>query len=180
MSDRPIVSSCNSVTENISKFVDTYLQPAVKQLPAYVKDKDFVQQIESLTIPKNCIKILPRLISLYWIAKTTSEPWCKIFASVTDQQHWSCLRVHSITCNVNRAASSKHRNPTDHNTTFKYLRINYQSSSKDWALLCRQPSMSHPYTPTSHTTKEHNMPKKHTSKRSKGTPTCHTRTQYTN
>jgi len=56
MSDRPIASSCNSATENISRFLDTYHQPAVKQLPSYIKDtKDFVLFIESLQITKNTI-----------------------------------------------------------------------------------------------------------------------------
>ena len=66
MSDRPIVSSCNSATENISRFIHTYLQPAVKQLPSYIKDtKDFVLFIESLQIPKDTILVTLDISSLY-------------------------------------------------------------------------------------------------------------------
>jgi len=38
MSVRPIVSCINCATENLSKFLDTYLQPIMKELPAYIKD----------------------------------------------------------------------------------------------------------------------------------------------
>ena len=34
---RPIVLSVNSVTKNISSFVDFWLQPLVKQLPSYLR-----------------------------------------------------------------------------------------------------------------------------------------------
>ena len=36
---RPDVSSCNFATENISRFIDTYVPPtSSKQLPSYIKD----------------------------------------------------------------------------------------------------------------------------------------------
>ena len=35
---RPVVSSVNCRIENISKYVDYYLQPIVKEIPSYVKD----------------------------------------------------------------------------------------------------------------------------------------------
>ena len=38
MGIRPIVSSVNSITENISSFVDFWLQPLVKRLPSFLKD----------------------------------------------------------------------------------------------------------------------------------------------
>ena len=34
----PIVSACNSRTENIAEFIDEILQPHVKNLDSYVKD----------------------------------------------------------------------------------------------------------------------------------------------
>ena len=34
---RPIVSSCGSPTENISQFIDYWLQPHMKALPSYIK-----------------------------------------------------------------------------------------------------------------------------------------------
>jgi len=38
MGIRPIVSSINSVTENVAQFLDHYLQPIMKNLPTYLKD----------------------------------------------------------------------------------------------------------------------------------------------
>jgi len=38
MGIRPIVSSCNSITENISEFVDIWLQPLMRDLPSFIKD----------------------------------------------------------------------------------------------------------------------------------------------
>ena len=43
---RPIVSACNSYTENISKYIDYILQPYMKSLPSFVKDTtDFINKI---------------------------------------------------------------------------------------------------------------------------------------
>ena len=52
MGIRPIVSSCESITEKISQFVDKWLQPYVKSLPSYVKDTtEFINQIERTKLP---------------------------------------------------------------------------------------------------------------------------------
>ena len=41
---RPVVSSVNCHTANISKYVDYHLQPIVKEIPSYVKDtQDFIK-----------------------------------------------------------------------------------------------------------------------------------------
>ena len=43
---RPVVSSINCHTANISKYVDYHLQPIVKQIPSYVKEtNDFINKI---------------------------------------------------------------------------------------------------------------------------------------
>ena len=56
MAIRPIVSSCNSITEPISQFVDKWLQPHVKTLPSYLKDTtEFLKLIETTKLPQNCI-----------------------------------------------------------------------------------------------------------------------------
>ena len=53
MGIRPIVSSVNSVTENISSFVDGWLNPLVQKLPSYVKDSgEFIKLIASTKIPQ--------------------------------------------------------------------------------------------------------------------------------
>ena len=38
---RPVVSLVNCHTSNISKYVDYHLQPIVKEMSSYVKDKRF-------------------------------------------------------------------------------------------------------------------------------------------
>ena len=35
---RPIISSCGTATENISKYVDHFLQPLATQVPSYIRD----------------------------------------------------------------------------------------------------------------------------------------------
>ena len=46
---RPVVSSINCPTANISKFVDYHLQPVVKQITSYVKDtNDFINKINAV------------------------------------------------------------------------------------------------------------------------------------
>ena len=66
MSIRPIVSSINSITENLSKFVDFWLQPIMKKLPSYIQDTtDFVNIIEQMTLPRDCILASIDVSSLY-------------------------------------------------------------------------------------------------------------------
>ena len=46
---RPVVSSVNCHTANISKYVDYHLQPIVKEIPSYVKDtQDFLKKLEKV------------------------------------------------------------------------------------------------------------------------------------
>ena len=43
---RPVISSVNSHTENISAYVDEFLRPIAERLPSYIRDTtDFIQQI---------------------------------------------------------------------------------------------------------------------------------------
>lgn len=45
---RPIVSACNSSTDNISKYIDFILKPLMQSLPSYVKDtSDFIRKLKS-------------------------------------------------------------------------------------------------------------------------------------
>ena len=59
---RPIVSACNSYTENISGFIDQILQPHVKNLGSYVKDTTyFLRKLQNVPcVPKKAF-----LASLY-------------------------------------------------------------------------------------------------------------------
>ena len=66
MGIRPIVSSCNSITEPISQFVDRWLQPHVKKLPSYLKDTtDFLNLIETTTLSEECLLASIDVSSLY-------------------------------------------------------------------------------------------------------------------
>ena len=63
---RPNVSSLNSVTENISSFVDYWLQLLVKQLPSFIKHtKEFVDLITTTQIPLNSTLVSIDVSSLY-------------------------------------------------------------------------------------------------------------------
>lgn len=49
---RPIVAAQQSLLENISKYVDFFLQPFVKKTRTYIQDtRDFISKIEGLVIP---------------------------------------------------------------------------------------------------------------------------------
>ena len=63
---RPIVSSCSSVTENISQFVDTWLQPLMRNLPSFIKDtSEFINLIERTPFPESCLLASIDVSSLY-------------------------------------------------------------------------------------------------------------------
>ena len=64
---RPVVSSINCHTTNISKFIDYHLQPIVKQIPSYVKDtNDFISKINAIKfVPKNSYLVTMDVRSSY-------------------------------------------------------------------------------------------------------------------
>ena len=64
---RPVVSSVNSPTSKVSKFVDHHLQPSAKGLKSYVKDTtDFITKIKDLgTVPPNSFPVSMDITSLY-------------------------------------------------------------------------------------------------------------------
>ena len=63
MGIRPIVSSCDSITEKVSQFVDKWLQSYVKNLPSYVKDT--ISHIEATKLSANCKLASIDVSSLY-------------------------------------------------------------------------------------------------------------------
>ena len=64
---RPVVSSVNCHTANISKHVDYHLQPVVKEIPSYVKDtQDFLKKLEKVKdIPLESLLVTLDVKSLY-------------------------------------------------------------------------------------------------------------------
>ena len=64
---RPIVSACNSPTENISKYIDHVLKPHMLSLPSYVKDTtDFINKVRNIKIKsKNTFLVTLDVSSLY-------------------------------------------------------------------------------------------------------------------
>ena len=63
---RPIISANGSPTERISAFVDENIKGAVPHLPSHIKDTtDFIQKIESINIPEQCLLVTFDVTSLY-------------------------------------------------------------------------------------------------------------------
>nr|XP_055053666.1 uncharacterized protein LOC129438772 isoform X1 [Misgurnus anguillicaudatus] len=64
---RPIVAAIGSLTENISAFVDYFLQPLVINLPSYVKDSmDFLKLLKSIELTDEpCLLVTMDIESLY-------------------------------------------------------------------------------------------------------------------
>ena len=66
MGIRPIVSSCGSPTENISQFVDYWLQPIMKKLPSFIKDTtEFINQLNEIVIELDTLLVTIDVKSLY-------------------------------------------------------------------------------------------------------------------
>ena len=64
---RPIVSSCGSPTEGISRFVDFHLRPLVRRIPSYIKDTtDFLLKLQSIDqVPPGTLLVTLDVKSLY-------------------------------------------------------------------------------------------------------------------
>lgn len=62
----PILSGCQSLTENVSALVDKYLYPYVTSLFSYVKDTiDLLRTLEGTHVPKNTWLVATDIESLY-------------------------------------------------------------------------------------------------------------------
>ena len=63
---KPKVSGCSGPTERLSSFIDTLLQPAMKDTPSYIKDsKQFINLIQSMSLPAHTILLTIDVSSLY-------------------------------------------------------------------------------------------------------------------
>jgi len=66
MGIRHIVSSCSSTTENISQYVDYWLQPLMKNLPSYLKTStELINEFKHLQIEPDTILVTVDVKSLY-------------------------------------------------------------------------------------------------------------------
>ena len=66
MGIRPIVSSCESPTENISQFIDYWLQPIMKALPSFLKDTtQLINELNDLTVESDSLLVTIDVKSLY-------------------------------------------------------------------------------------------------------------------
>ena len=66
MGIQPIVSSCESPTENLSQFIDHWLQPLMKALPSYIKDTtQLINELKELTVEPNTLLVTVDVKSLY-------------------------------------------------------------------------------------------------------------------
>ena len=66
MGIRPIVSSCESPTENISQFLDYCLQPIMRNLLSYLKDtSQLINELRMLSVEPNTILVTIDVKSLY-------------------------------------------------------------------------------------------------------------------
>ena len=64
---RPIVSACDSPTDNISRYITQFLQPLAESHPSYIKDsKDFINAIQDIgALPKFAHLVTADVTSLY-------------------------------------------------------------------------------------------------------------------
>ena len=66
LSSPPIISGCDSPTERISAFVDSLLQPIMKEQQSYIKDTtQFINFIEGMRVPQNAVLVSMDVTSLY-------------------------------------------------------------------------------------------------------------------
>ena len=67
LSSQPIISGCDSPTKSISaQFVDSLLQPIMKEQQSYIKDTtQFLNFIEGTRVPQNAILVSMDVTSLY-------------------------------------------------------------------------------------------------------------------
>ena len=66
LAGRPIISGCDGPTERISAFVDSLLQPIMKEQRSYLKDTtNFINFVEGTKVPKSTILVSMDVTSLY-------------------------------------------------------------------------------------------------------------------
>ena len=92
MGIRPIVSTIDSATANLAEFLDIYLQPIMKNLPAYLKDTThFISEISDIPVQNDTWLVTVDVKSLYTNIPNEEgiqacyEAWQQ--REITDPQH---------------------------------------------------------------------------------------------
>ena len=64
---RPIVSACDSPTENLSAYIDSFLKPLAQQVKSYIKDTNhFLRKLNEIgQLPENSLLVTIDVVSLY-------------------------------------------------------------------------------------------------------------------
>ena len=63
---RPIVSICNSETEKIAEYIESFLKTKATDHPSYIKDtQDFISKIKNISIPENALLITLDVENMY-------------------------------------------------------------------------------------------------------------------
>ncbi|XP_045174540.2 uncharacterized protein LOC123535851 [Mercenaria mercenaria] len=95
---RPIVSACNSPTDNISKYLDYVLQPHMQSLPSYVKDTtDFLSKLKNCSLSSNSYLVTLDVTSLYTnIPHDEGIEACRFFLNRDKSLSDTSLSVESI------------------------------------------------------------------------------------
>lgn len=66
ISERPIVSGYNSVSENVSAYLDYILKPLMQTVPSYLKNTyELLDHLNSKTFPEDCLLCIVDAGSLY-------------------------------------------------------------------------------------------------------------------
>lgn len=64
--ERPIVSGCDGITENVSAYLDHILKPLMKEIPSYLKNTyQLLEELDSTIFPSECILCTIDVVSLY-------------------------------------------------------------------------------------------------------------------
>ena len=104
MGIRPIVSTVNSPTANLAEFLDYYLQPIMKNLPAYLKDTtQFLKEIDEIEINKDTWLVTVDVKSLYTNIPNEEdiqacyESWCEQPTTPTSRSAEAPFRISTQT-----------------------------------------------------------------------------------
>ncbi|XP_070208302.1 uncharacterized protein [Littorina saxatilis] len=82
---RPIISGCGGPTEKMSKLVDHWLQPLVRELPSYVKDTThFLQLVENWKTSYGPLPIDALIVTVDVVGLYTNIPHQDVGTSVAD------------------------------------------------------------------------------------------------